>query len=278
MLKSTVVRISCARGPPRGNVCGMRISPPAFSIKCSAGKLPPPALRAGRCGCDSLSSASSRQRVKSLSSSVRLRLVHILLAYPLQKCAPFRYRCIPHASSEGSQESETVPSAIAPETDSPVVSLSGPFMSGLDAPGTSATMGTQSLSSSASCLRCRLQRLLGYADFRRVIRAFRQRAPASPLASSLVRLVAYNPLRHHHQAQVPSAGPTPPNHRRGRLPLFEPLCQRGKDRHPFESPASRPAPAAAIALPPMSFVSVRLRVLRFAPDTQPASHKRHRPT
>lgn len=40
----------------------------------------------------------------------------------------------------------------------------------------------------------------------------------------------------------------------------------------------RPAPAAAIALPPMPFVSVRLRVLRDAPDTQPASHKRHRPT
>ena len=40
----------------------------------------------------------------------------------------------------------------------------------------------------------------------------------------------------------------------------------------------RPAPAAAIALPPMPFVSVRLRVLRVAPDTQPASHKRHRPT
>ena len=38
------------------------------------------ALRAGRCGCDSLSLASSRQRVKSLRSSVRLRLGHILLA------------------------------------------------------------------------------------------------------------------------------------------------------------------------------------------------------
>jgi hypothetical protein len=33
------------------------------------------ALRAGRCGCDSLSLADSRQRVKSLRSSVRLRLV-----------------------------------------------------------------------------------------------------------------------------------------------------------------------------------------------------------
>lgn len=38
------------------------------------------ALRAGRCGCDSLSLAGSRQRVKSLRSSVRLRLGHILLA------------------------------------------------------------------------------------------------------------------------------------------------------------------------------------------------------
>ena len=33
------------------------------------------ALRAGRCGCDSLSLAGSRQRVKSLRSAVRLRLV-----------------------------------------------------------------------------------------------------------------------------------------------------------------------------------------------------------
>ena len=46
----------------------------------------------------------------------------------------------------------------------------------------------------------------------------------------------------------------------------------------FETPASRPAPAAAIALPPMPFASVRLGILRKAPDTQPASHKRHRPT
>ena len=35
------------------------------------------ALRAGRCGCDSLSLAGSRQRVKSLRSAVRLRLVII---------------------------------------------------------------------------------------------------------------------------------------------------------------------------------------------------------
>ena len=33
------------------------------------------ALRAGRCGCDSLSLTGSRQRVKSLRSAVRLRLV-----------------------------------------------------------------------------------------------------------------------------------------------------------------------------------------------------------
>ena len=57
------------------------------------------ALRAGRCGCDSLSLAGSRQRVKSLRSSVRLRLVLSLLAgsspdvcsisHPLHiRCAP----------------------------------------------------------------------------------------------------------------------------------------------------------------------------------------------
>ena len=42
-----------------------RCAPPALSFRS----------RAGRCGCDSLSLASSRQRVKSLRSSVRLRLV-----------------------------------------------------------------------------------------------------------------------------------------------------------------------------------------------------------
>lgn len=67
-------------------------------------------------------------------------------------------------------------------------------------------------------------------DFRRVIRAFRQRAPASPLASSLVCLSASSPLRHHHQAQVPSAGPTCPLQRRGRLPLFVALSKRWSHR------------------------------------------------
>lgn len=48
--KSTVVRNSRARGPPRGNFCGTRISSPAFSIKCGAGKLPPPHFVQGRSG------------------------------------------------------------------------------------------------------------------------------------------------------------------------------------------------------------------------------------
>lgn len=74
------------------------------------------ALRAGRCGCDSLSLAGSRQRVKSLRSSVRLRLVFCTARSILSRRV-FRYA--PHTSSEGSQESETVPSAIAPVTDSP---------------------------------------------------------------------------------------------------------------------------------------------------------------
>lgn len=74
------------------------------------------ALRAGRCGCDSLSLAGSRQRVKSLRSSVRLRLVIYTARSILSRRV---FRCAPHTSSEGSQESETVPSADAPVTDSP---------------------------------------------------------------------------------------------------------------------------------------------------------------
>ncbi|MCQ2176075.1 MAG: hypothetical protein MJY80_06940 [Bacteroidales bacterium] len=40
------------------------------------------------------------------------------------------FRCAPHTSSEGSQDSETVPSAVATVTDSKVVSLRDVFMSG----------------------------------------------------------------------------------------------------------------------------------------------------
>ena len=80
------------------------------------------ALRAGRCGCDSLSLAGSRQRVKSLRSSERLRLVFYTARSILSRSV---FRCAPHTSSEGSQKSETGPYAIAPVTDSPEVSLSG---------------------------------------------------------------------------------------------------------------------------------------------------------
>ena len=76
----------------------------------------------GRYGCDSLSSAGSRQRVKSLRSSVRLRLVFYTARLILSRSV---LHCVPHTSSEGSQESETVPSAYAPVTDSQAVSLSG---------------------------------------------------------------------------------------------------------------------------------------------------------
>ena len=85
------------------------------------------ALRAGRCGCDSLSLAGSRQRVKSLRSSVRLRLVFYTARLILSRRV---FRCAPHTSSEGSQDSETVPSAAVPVTDSQVVSLRDVFMSG----------------------------------------------------------------------------------------------------------------------------------------------------
>lgn len=74
------------------------------------------ALRAGRCGCDSLSLAGSRQRVKSLRSSVRLRLV-IHIARLILSGIDFGYAFV--KSFKGSQESETVPYAIAPVTDSP---------------------------------------------------------------------------------------------------------------------------------------------------------------
>ena len=57
------------------------------------------ALRAGRCGCDSLSLASSRQRVKSLRSSVRLRLgLSLLAGSSPEVCSiplPLHIRCAP---------------------------------------------------------------------------------------------------------------------------------------------------------------------------------------
>ena len=74
------------------------------------------ALRAGRCGCDSLSLAGSRQRVKSLRSSVRLRLVIHTARLIL---SGIDFGCAFVKSFKGSQESETVPSAVATVTDSP---------------------------------------------------------------------------------------------------------------------------------------------------------------
>ena len=65
------------------------------------------ALRAGRCGCDSLSLAGSRQRVNSLRSSVRLRLV-IYTARSILSGIDFGYAFA--KSFKGSQNSETVPS------------------------------------------------------------------------------------------------------------------------------------------------------------------------
>ena len=74
------------------------------------------ALRAGRCGCDSLSLADSRQRVKSLRSSVRLRLVFYTARLIL---SGIDFGCAFVKSFKGSQNSETAPSAIATVTDSP---------------------------------------------------------------------------------------------------------------------------------------------------------------
>ena len=62
------------------------------------------ALRAGRCGCDSLSLAGSRQRVKSLRSSVRLRLVFYTARSIL---SGIDFGCAFVKSFKGSQESET---------------------------------------------------------------------------------------------------------------------------------------------------------------------------
>ena len=65
------------------------------------------ALRAGRCGCDSLSLAGSRQRVKSLRSAVRLRLVFYTARVIL---SGIDFGCAFVKSFKGSQNSETVPS------------------------------------------------------------------------------------------------------------------------------------------------------------------------
>ena len=71
------------------------------------------ALRAGRCGCDSLSLAGSRQRVKSLRSAVRLRLVIHTARLILSRRV---FRCAPHTSSEGSQQSASATSRHAIRT------------------------------------------------------------------------------------------------------------------------------------------------------------------
>lgn len=60
--------------PPRTPSVSVRAWSLAIKVWCCANKQTPPTLRVGRCGCDSLSLAGSRQRVKSLSSKVRLRL------------------------------------------------------------------------------------------------------------------------------------------------------------------------------------------------------------
>ena len=96
------------------------------------------ALRAGRCGCDSLSLAGSRQRVKSLRSSVRLRLVIYTARLILSRRvfhsadAPF-HTPLPRARRKARLFlpcSPFVPHYGTPVTDSPVVSLRDVFMSG----------------------------------------------------------------------------------------------------------------------------------------------------
>ncbi len=77
--------------------------------------------------CCSLSSASSRQRVSALHSSVRLRLVHILLAISSPELTSDKP---PPNLPRVRRKARLFPLV----RDSPAVSLSGPFMSGLYAP------------------------------------------------------------------------------------------------------------------------------------------------
>ena len=93
------------------------------------------ALRAGRCGCDSLSLAGSRQRVKSLRSSVRLRLGHILLARSSPELTPASPPSnLPRARSNARQrpaDTQSVPDFGLVVVHAQKVSLCDVFMSGL---------------------------------------------------------------------------------------------------------------------------------------------------
>lgn len=151
--KSTSVGNSWARGPPRSNVSGMRKSHLASAfvgIRASC------RLRTS-CrvvsDCCSLSSVNSRQRASALHSSVRLRLVYILLAFssPELSSTPLTLRS--RQIFRGLAERRDIPLRYRYRERLASGVPSGPFVSGLYAPVTSASMGTQSLSSSAPCLR-----------------------------------------------------------------------------------------------------------------------------
>lgn len=86
------------------------------------------ALRAGRSGCDSLSLAGSRQRVKSLRSAVRLHLVIITARSILSRSVLHSADAALHTHLPRARRKARLLPAVA---DSPEVSLRDVFMSGL---------------------------------------------------------------------------------------------------------------------------------------------------
>jgi len=192
-----------------------------------ASKQTPPTLRVGRFGCDSLSLAGSRQRVKSRRSKVRLRLVSYTARFFLSRIAVGRAAS---NSSEGSQESETLPSATAPGRDSPAVLRSYVRL---------AIRGLRS--------RCSVQPTEFPAS---------HRSPRSPLPFRLQF------LRLHYNLQLATAAVLTRAKGRASVLLFVGQCLLPRDRttslqRPTVGRLPRPT-----ALPPLLFVPVVSHGLR----------------
>ena len=165
-------------------------------------------------GCDSLSSAALQ--IKSQEPSLLGKASPWLLL--LAGSSPDVCSAIaPHTSSEGLQDSETVPFApnVATVTDSPeeVVSVRSRY-SGLRS--------------------CRLVSASGFPASHRSPRS----PPPDPLQS----------LRLHLQHQLVRAAGLLRNTGVAIVLLFVALCKRRKDPYSFDSPAVRPPPAAAYGL------------------------------
>ena len=95
----------------------------------------------------------------------------------------------------------------------------------------------------------------------------------------LVILSGSNPAPLHCDKEPHSAGPTPPNHRRGRLPRRQPWCQRGKDRYPPKDPHPVPrlprlSPCPLCPLRPSDCVSSALLRTPSLPATKDIGQQR----